>query len=60
LPDIFNKNLNKIKTEMFKKYVLEDKKRTFNQLFHHQSKVRDFAAVYIERLLIYTYLNGTQ
>ena len=45
---------------MFKKYVTSDSKRTFNILFHQQGKVRDFAAYYIERILIHTYLNGTE
>lgn len=44
---------------MFKQYLLSDTKRTFNLLFHQQAKVREFASFYIERILIFTYLNGS-
>jgi hypothetical protein len=45
---------------MFKKYILEDPKRTFNLIFHQQAKVREFVSFYIERILIHTYLNGSE
>lgn len=45
---------------MFKKYITADSKRTFNLLFHQQYKVRDFTSFYIERILIHTYLKGTE
>jgi hypothetical protein len=40
LPSIFEKNLNLIKKQHFKIYVLADPKRTFNLLFHQQAKIR--------------------
>jgi hypothetical protein len=60
LPEIFEKNLHRITVNMLKQYVLSDAKRTFNLLFHHQAKVRDFAAFYVERLLVHAYLQGTE
>ena len=55
LVDIFNKNTHLINFGIFEKYVVSDLKRTFNLLFHHQPKVRDFASIYLERLLIICY-----
>lgn len=60
LPDIFAKNLHLIRVDMLRRYILEDSKKTFNLLFHQQAKVRDFVSFYIERMLVHTYLQGSQ
>ena len=40
-------DLKEINFKTFEKYIISNPKRTFNLLFHHQHKVRDFASIYI-------------
>lgn len=58
LLEIFHKNLALVDGEILDKYVLSDPKRTFGVLFHQQSKVRDFASSYLERVLMLSYERG--
>ena len=45
---------------MFSKYILSDPKRSFGILFHQQAKVREFASLYFERIMIHAYIYGSQ
>ena len=58
LGQIFDKNLSQITPEIMKNYILKDKKKTFNLLFHHQKVVRDLASSVIHGVLIKCYRDG--
>lgn len=60
LPEIFEKNLALVQVNYLQRYILSDSKRVFGLLFHNQGKVREFAAVYIERILIHAYIHGNE
>jgi hypothetical protein len=45
-------NLHQITPDIFIDYVIKDPKRTFDLLFHNNANVRDFTAVYIEKVVL--------
>lgn len=50
--DAFIQNIEQIQPHIFNRYILGEKQRTFDLLFHNNANVRDFAAAFIERVLI--------
>ena len=52
LIDAFMVNIEQIDPSIFYQYVLADRGRTFELLFHNNLSVREFTAVFLEKLLI--------
>jgi len=45
-------NLDQINSQILQTYVLGDRGRTFDLLFHNNLNVREFTAIFIEKVLL--------
>lgn len=51
LQDIFMKCENEITSDIFGKYIVADKKKTFKLLFSHDKNLRRFMGIYLSTIL---------
>jgi hypothetical protein len=60
LIEAFMVNIGEIDPSIFYNYVLADRGRTFELLFHNNLSVREFTAVFLEKVLIETWKKGAE
>lgn len=52
-------NISQLNFEIFSKYIIGDKHKTFELLLHNNIPVREFTALFIQKTLIESFKKGT-